>query len=221
MRNLSTAVTALALFSVRNAQSWCFKPPSLPFQTTSRCRYSTSSSDVNFSELEAEVIIEEGSCPDLLDLKDRIAKLQNETVKKAVNDNDLLPSSPPLSYNKYLTMQDKRVRVTIRYSNGDGLKPYFLTVAKKIKQSHPDISVDRVLLPTIDTDDNDREAIFEVLVDGKIVVGKGNTPRRQKVARVDMARARSVFVSMEEVDLAVSRARRKRRPSTIVYGSDE
>lgn len=65
--------------------------------------------------------------------------------------------------------------------------------------------------------DVDGEAIFEILVDGKIIVGKGRA-RRQKVVKVDMSRhARSVFVSMQELDIAISRARRRRRPTTT-YG---
>lgn len=59
------------------------------------------------------------------DLKKHIGLLQNKTV--AIDESKLLPSSPPLVFRKYLTMQDKRVRVSIRYSIGGGLKPYFLT----------------------------------------------------------------------------------------------
>lgn len=58
-----------------------------------------------------------------------------------------------------------------------------------------------------------------VLVDGKVVIGKSK-PRREKVARVDMSRARSVFVSMQELDINISRARRRRRPSTTYNGDD-
>lgn len=141
-----------------------------------------------------------------------------EGVNITVSANELLPSAPPLSYNKFLIMQDKRVVVTIRYSSGAGLKPYFLTVAKKLKASHTDVIIERRILPSVDKDEGE-EATFEVLVDGKIVVGKGR-PRKQKVARVDMSWARSVFVSMQELDLNISRARRRRRPSTMVYGED-
>lgn len=34
-----------------------------------------------------------------------------------------LPEAPPLSYQKFLTMQEKRTVVTIRYSDDAGLKP--------------------------------------------------------------------------------------------------
>jgi hypothetical protein len=128
-----------------------------------------------------------------------------------------LPESPPLSYDKFLTMQDKRVVVTIRYSQGAGLRPYFLTVAKKIKSSHPDVVLERLILPGVL--DADEEATFEVLVDGRVVVGKGRSSK-QKVGLVDMTHARSVFVSMKELDVAIARSRRKRRPSTA-YGGEK
>ena len=141
-------------------------------------------------------------------------KLENVTV--TIDESQLIPTAPHLSYKKFLTMQDKRVVVTIRYSGDAGLKPYFLTVAKKLKASHPDVIIERrILTPAEDGE----EATFEVLVDGKIIVGKGK-PRKQKVARVDMAQSRSVFVSMQELDVAISRARRRRRPSTL-YGEEE
>jgi hypothetical protein len=141
-----------------------------------------------------------------------------EGINATVDESNLLPSSPQLSYHKFITMQDKRVVVTIRYSSGANLKPFFLTVAKKLKSSHPDVIIEKRLLPAIDKEDG--EATFEVLVDGKIVVGKGKT-RKQKVARVDMSRARSVFVSMQELDLAIARARRRRRPTSPVYGEKD
>lgn len=138
-----------------------------------------------------------------------------ESLNAIVASDELLPAAPQLTYEKFRTMQDKRVVVTIRYSGESGLRPYFLTVAKKLKSTHPDIIVERRILPAVDAGG---EAVFEILVDGKVVVGKGRA-RRQKVARVDMARARSVFVSMEEVDAAISRATRRRRPNTV-YGED-
>ena len=118
-------------------------------------------------------------------------------------------------------MQDKRVVVTIRYSGGAGLKPYFLTVAKKLKQSHPDVVLERLILPAVDHVDSSaaEAATFEVLVDGKVVVGNGRS-RRQMLGSDDMTHSRSVFVSMQELDLAISRARRKRRPSNL-YGDDD
>jgi hypothetical protein len=104
--------------------------------------------------------------------------------------------------------QSKRVPVSIRFSADSGLKPYYLTIAKKLKEWHPDILLDRHILPAVKGGENDESlSVFEVLVDGKIVV--------EKKKRGDS----SVFVSMGELDLAIARARRKRRPSTD-YGED-
>jgi hypothetical protein len=146
---------------------------------------------------------------------DPFAKL--ESLNATIDDQSMFPSSPQLSFNKFLTMQDKRVVVTIRYSGEAGLKPYFLTVAKKVKATHPDVIIDRRILPAIANEQG--EATFEILVDGKVVVGKGK-PRKQKVARVDLSRARSVFVSMQELEGAITRARKRKRPSTS-YGEEE
>jgi hypothetical protein len=105
----------------------------------------------------------------------------------------------------------KRVPVAIRYSSDAGLKPYFLTVAKKIKDMHPDVILDKCILPSVEEDE---EATFEVMIDGKVVVGK-TRKERYGVGRADM----SVFVSMQELDFAISRARRRRRPATV-YGEE-
>jgi hypothetical protein len=105
--------------------------------------------------------------------------------------------------------------VAIRYSAESGMRPYFLTMAKKIIESHPDVFLDRVILPKVDLKeqgDNDKNSrpIFEVLVDGKVVV-----PTLGRKDRDFMG----IFVSMQELDLAMDRARRRRRPSTV-YGED-
>ena len=129
--------------------------------------------------------------------------------------------SPPMSFDKFVTMQEKRAVVTIRYSGDAGLKPYFLTIAKKLKQSHPDIVIERRILPSVV--DGNYEATFEVLVEGKVVIGKS---RQRKISRNgnndvhDIIGRRSVYVSMNELDLAISRARRKHRPTTV-YGNGE
>lgn len=110
----------------------------------------------------------------------------------------------------------KRVPVTIRYSRESGLKPYYLTVAKRVKDQYPDVLIERIEVSG--DDDNGNEVgegeknnnigTFEVVVDGKIVV---RTDRRAGT------HAGSIFVSMTEMDQAVARARKRRRPSTM-YG---
>uniref|UniRef100_A0A7R9WN94 Selenoprotein F/M domain-containing protein n=1 Tax=Craspedostauros australis TaxID=1486917 RepID=A0A7R9WN94_9STRA len=103
----------------------------------------------------------------------------------------------------------KRVPVVIRYSAGSGLKPFYLTVAKRIKEEFPDVILDKVILPADTSEHGDDDvSTFEVLIDGKLVVSKYRK-----------SETNSVFVSMSEVELAVTRARRKRRPSTV-YGEE-
>lgn len=129
-----------------------------------------------------------------------------------------LPSSPPLTFEKFVTMQGKRVPVEMRYSTQSGLRPFFLTVAKKIKSKYPDVVVEKRILPN----SAEPESSFEVLVDGKPVVGKSGTKRHaRRSGDSDLAGGLSVYVSMEEIDLAVAKARRKRRPNTTVYSQNE
>jgi len=142
-------------------------------------------------------------------------------ITEFVNASDLLPLSPPVSFEKFLTMQDKRVVVTIRYSGGSGLKPYYLTVAKRIKMSHPDVLIEKRILPALDPDTKE-EPTFEVLVDGKVCVGKGKIQIQKLGSKSnveDMTGGMSVFVSMQELDTIISKARRRRRPNTL-YGDD-
>ena len=108
--------------------------------------------------------------------------------------------------------QKKRVPVTIRYSEDSGLKPYYLTVAKRVKDQYPDVLIERIELSDNGAGDGSSDpstgyspGTFEVAVDGKIVVRSKRT------------QTGSIFVSMNEMDAAIARARKRRRPSTV-YG---
>lgn len=107
----------------------------------------------------------------------------------------------------------KRVCVTIKYSTEYGLKPYYLTVAKKVKDEFPDVNIESIPLSSgnKDTEGSDSggedKGTFEVIVDGKTVI------RNQKGSR------ESIFVSMSEMEHAIARARKRRRPSTV-YGEN-
>jgi hypothetical protein len=179
----------------------------LPLSTTARSYFS------NVNAIRSDQLVNG-------DTKGAYSFFEGIDVAALPEGGDLTPPeslAPPMSFNKYLTMQEKRAVVTIRYSGDAGLKPYFLTLAKKLKASHPDIVIERLILPAV-ADGN--EATFEVLVDGKVVMGKSR-PRKVTRGVVDMHMIgrRSVYVSMGELDLAISRARRKHRPSTV-YGDD-
>jgi hypothetical protein len=107
------------------------------------------------------------------------------------------------------------------------MRPYYLTTAKKIKDLNPDVIVEKQTVPTLE-EIKDDEAIFEVLVDNKLVVSRPQC-KWQGVARSggssssnggkdDEIKNRvfgmSVFVSMEVVSEAIAKARRKRRPNS-------
>jgi hypothetical protein len=100
------------------------------------------------------------------------------------------------------------------------LKPYFLTVAKRIKEYYPDVILEKVLLPKVEKtgasdSDNLTPPTFEVVVDGKVII---RTPSSRNTR--SLGSLVCVFVSMEELDVAISRSRRRRRPSTV-YGGEE
>jgi len=132
-----------------------------------------------------------------------------------------LPNARHLSFRKYLTMQEKRVVVTIRYSGSSGLKSMYLTAAAKIKQLHPDVLIIRDIV-TEGSDENGTgsqnagKKVFEILVDGKRVAGdKDLNNSRQKGNNMGMNTSGIVFVSMRELDVAINKSRKKRRPNTV------
>jgi len=156
-----------------------------------------------------------------------VAKIPNPTNRKqGGNDNKnssinpiLQDDAKPLSFDKYMTMQEKRVVVTIRYSEASGFKPYFLTLAKKLKASHPDILMERRIFSVADHDDKETLGIFQVLVDGKLVLPQQQRERSSTKFSLATAARPMIFVSMQEMELAISRARRRRRPSTAYGGA--
>jgi len=177
-----------------------------------------------------------------------------EAQEMLASESDLLgsdgmPFAPMMTYQKYLTMQEKRVKVTIRYSAEAGLRPFYLTVVNRIKATHPDALLEKRILPKLGSDAGENEAIFEVIVDGKTVIGKkvskmlkvstlssrasdddDNKGDKGKGANAksgsgepnkpNLAGGRSIFVSMEKLDQEMAKARKRRRPSTM-YKSKE
>jgi hypothetical protein len=156
-----------------------------------------------------------GNCEMLSVVDDDYDETSSPPVKNQAFKNAAESPAPPLNFEKYLTMQKKRVSVTIRYSAESGLKPYYLTVAKRVKDQYPDVLIERVEIAGEEIEkkaDGEAEAMgtFEVVVDGKLVVRTNN----QRVGNNG-----SIFVSMAEMDLAITRARKRRRPTTV-YGED-
>lgn len=104
--------------------------------------------------------------------------------------------------------------VTIRYSQG--LKAFYLTVAKRIKEAHPDVLIEKRILPkAVDANEG---PTFEVVVDGKVVLPRGRSRKQKYSEAADLGP--SVYVSMYEMENAIAKARRRRRPTTL-YGDEK
>ncbi|KAL3826427.1 hypothetical protein ACHAXA_011236 [Cyclostephanos tholiformis] len=100
---------------------------------------------------------------------------------EALGPDGGVPFAPMMTYQKYLTMQqEKRVKVTIRYSAEAGLRPFYLTVANRIKNAHPDVLLEKRILPRAGSEGGQGEAVFEVIIDGKTIIGK----KRTKILKV-------------------------------------
>lgn len=174
---------------------------------------SSSKNDKNKNNSEINCVIPKGIVDDDFDE----LSSSSSPVKTAAFKDAAESPAPPLSYQKYMTMQKKRVPVTIRYSAESGLKPYYLTVAKRVKDLYPDVLIevsefkDDAKKQVEGGPEGENAGSFEVAVDGRIIVRRAN----QKAG----VRAGSIFVSMAEMDLAITRARKRRRPSTV-YGED-
>ena len=116
--------------------------------------------------------------------------------------------------------QEKRVVVTIVYS--EEARPFFLTAAQMIKVAHPDVLVEKREIPHPELAAT--TASFEIQVDGKVLGmgGRSNSNNSGGAGRSSSDNrhagdGKAVFVSMEELGLAISKARKKKRPNTL-YG---
>jgi hypothetical protein len=74
--------------------------------------------------------------------------------------------------------QEKRVKVTVRYTAEAGLRPFYLNVANRIKLAHPDILLEKRMatrMVTLST----KSLLFEYLVPERVghSIGTGSTSR--------------------------------------------
>jgi hypothetical protein len=106
--------------------------------------------------------------------------------------------------------------------------------------------LERRILPKVGSDAGGGEAVFEVLVDGKIVIGKKKTmflkvssksssssdkgetddndkrsDKNNQSGEINFAGGRSIFVSMEKLEQELVKARKKRRPSTMYKNKED
>ena len=63
----------------------------------------------------------------------------------------------------------------MRYTAEAGLRPFYLTVANRIKLAHPDVLLEKRILPRAGGDGPSGETVFEVIIDGKTIIGKKKT----------------------------------------------
>jgi len=157
---------------------------------------------------------------------------------------EILPtitSQETTTVTSYEEAETKRVNVTIRYTGAAGLRPYFLTMVKNVKKNHPDVIIERIILPEVEAFEGHT---IEVMVDGKTVIGKDRI-KWQNIDRSNsgsmsssneettittsdtsgdnyLANGMSVFVSMNDINHAISKARKKKRPNTLYsYGEEQ
>jgi len=136
----------------------------------------------------------------------------------------------------------KRVPVTIRYSTESGMKPYYLTVAKRLKDLYPDVVIEPIEVKSFDgfkttksnngngsstrsvgggangngqekVDENMASTIFEVIIDEKTII-------RKTIRANTHDNSGSIFVKMSEIEMAVTRARKRRRPGPATVYSE-
>ena len=112
--------------------------------------------------------------------------------------------APPLSLEKWDTMQSKRVRVQILYTVGDekdqtNHERTFLRTKRVIQDRYPDCFIEGVVL-------TNQDDAFKILVDAKGVYSK---PRERE----------GVYLSTKVLDREIARAKERHvRPTTTVYG---
>merc|ERR1711933_617363 len=116
--------------------------------------------------------------------------------------HESIPYSPPLSFQKFISMQEKRVVVTICYREGLNHRPFFLTASKKIKDEFPDVLIEKRILSNLGEDTTESIVTpLEILVDGRLVAGK----KRNKKQPIPIT-SPFMFISMRELDIAIHKA---------------
>eukprot|EP00593_Proboscia_inermis_P003007 CAMPEP_0171296908 /NCGR_PEP_ID=MMETSP0816-20121228/5634_1 /TAXON_ID=420281 /ORGANISM="Proboscia inermis, Strain CCAP1064/1" /LENGTH=138 /DNA_ID=CAMNT_0011770745 /DNA_START=185 /DNA_END=601 /DNA_ORIENTATION=+ len=106
-------------------------------------------------------------------------------------------------------------------------------MSKHIKKSFPDVLLEKKRLPPPlgNKNDDTNDLTFDVLVDGKIVIGRagrrvqsttgggsrpnGNGGFEGEDDDLGNSPGVSVYVNMADMEAAISKARRKRRPNTL------
>lgn len=129
---------------------------------------------------------------------------ERAAVKAHANNLGKFEMAPPMTFTKFRTMQEKRVRLSICYSGGER---YALQTYDRIKEivneKFPDVLVEKRIREVRSSRDT---GIFELVLDDRVVYSK--PPERQ-----------GIYLSMRALSSAIVRARRVRRPGTA-YGEE-
>lgn len=133
--------------------------------------------------------------------------MNGTAIKELDTKNMPFNFSPPMSIQKFERMQQRRVHITIKYSDTPDYELYCVATHRIVKELFPDVIITRVSLPYYGpkNDNHVTPGVFEVLVDQEVVY----TKRRNNIA---------VYLQIKTIAEAVRRSRRKRRPGAVVYG---
>jgi len=209
----------LLLFLMKNVKSFILSKRSSSLHTNNCLRMSSEASartDKSFILSKRRSSLHTNTC---LRMTSEASAKRTDFVVNSMNITEALMEKPdmPETFDKYMTILGKSVIVMIRYSAESGLHPFYLTAVNKIKSSHSDVLIERKILPRVTEGE---EPTFEIRVDGKLVVGKSNMRvikhGPDKVIK-DSTGGMSVYISMAEMETAIYKARRRRRPETM-YG---
>mmetsp|Transcript_31677 Transcript_31677/g.36361 ORF Transcript_31677/g.36361 Transcript_31677/m.36361 type:complete len:320 (+) Transcript_31677:103-1062(+) len=139
----------------------------------------------------------------------------------------------------------KRVPVTIRYSTESGMKPYYLTVAKRLKDLYPDVIIEPIEVKSFDgfkttknnnngngsstrsvggggaNGNNGQEKVDENMASTifEVIIDE-KTIIRKTIRANTHDNSGSIFVKMSEIEMAVTRARKRRRPGPATVYSE-
>ncbi|KAL1521777.1 hypothetical protein AB1Y20_021430 [Prymnesium parvum] len=119
-----------------------------------------------------------------------------------------MPLAPPMTIEKYETMQRRRVQATLEFTMHPSWRFWAEQAAEVLailKERHPDLVVQKVIVATMDSSQIPDMALR---VEGKLC------------ARLSSGRG-AVYLPMQLIGIAVEEGRRTQRPAENVYGARE
>ena len=172
------------------------------------CSTAVALAPANYQILRRATVLRRAVEPDPRTVDGRRSARAKEPAPAREAAGQAFGFAPPLTVNKWETMQAKRVRLEVLYSrdvdvDGDefeGLRKAYLRTKRIVQETYPDVLVVGVQKATRRGDD----PTFEVTVDNKLVYAK---PRDRE----------GIYLSQRTLHREIMRARKARRPSTTYY----